>query len=134
MNKINQLNLVARFNAKMLAKLGMNENEANLLAIGASGGDVEEIKDEIQTESLMIAEEAKDFVPIQYVLDDFQTGQTFPNIKDDFLKSSIDKNPVHRQVKPRIGKMVICRETGERKIIHEEEKIIYDKTCQINLS
>ena len=71
MNKINQLNLVARFNAKMLKKLGMNENEANLLAIGASGGDVEEIKDEIQTESLMIAEEAKDFVPIQYVIDDF---------------------------------------------------------------
>ena len=110
----------------MLAKLGMNENEANLLAIGASGGDVEEIKDEIQTESLMIAEEAKDFVPIQYVLDDFQTGQTFPNIKDDFLKSSIDKNPVYRQVKPRIGRMVINRDTGEREIIHDEKKIIYD--------
>ena len=59
MNKINQLNLVARLNAKMLAKLGMNENEANLLAIGASGGDVEEIKDEIQTESLMIQKKQK---------------------------------------------------------------------------
>jgi hypothetical protein len=125
MNKINQLNLVARFNAKMLAKLGMNENEANLLAIGASGGDVEEIKDEIQTESLMIAEEAKDFVPIQYVLDDFQTGQTFPNIKNDFLKSSIDKNPVYRQVKPRIGRMVINRDTGEYDNI-EYDNIEYD--------
>jgi hypothetical protein len=120
-NKLS-LNLAARFNAKMLAKLGMRENEANLLAIGSVGGDVSEIKEEIIEESLLIAEEAKNFTPIQYILDDFNTGQTFPNVKDDYPKSSIDKNPVYRQVKPRIGKMIICRETGERKIIHDEEE------------
>lgn len=120
-NKLS-LNIYARFNAKMLAKLGLSENEANLIAIGSAGGDVEEIKNEIQEESLMIAEEAKKFVPIQYVLDDFNTGQTFPNVKDDFSKSSIDRNPVYRQVKPRIGKMVLCRETGQRMIIHDEEE------------
>ena len=119
---ISRLNLVARFNAKMLAKLGLNETQAQLVAIGSAGGNVEEIKEEIQEESQMIAEEAKDFVPIQYVLDDFETGQTYQNVKDDFTKSSIDKNPVYRQVKPRIGKMVINKDTGEREIIHDDGK------------
>jgi hypothetical protein len=72
-NKLS-LNLAARFNAKMLAKLGMRENEANLLALGSVGGDVSEIKEEIIEESLLIAEEAKKFTPIQYILDDFNTG------------------------------------------------------------
>ena len=116
---LSKLNLVARFNAKMLAKLGLNENQANLIAIGSVGGDVEEIKEEIETETLMIAEEAKGFIPI---LDDFETGQTYSNLKDDFSKSSIDKNPVYPQVKPRIGRMVINKETGEREIIHDEQK------------
>jgi hypothetical protein len=119
---LNKLNLVARFNAKMLAKLGLNENQANLIAIGTAGGDIEEIKEEIETETLMIAEEAKGFIPIQYILDDFETGQTYSNVKDDFSKSSIDKNPVYRQVKPRIGRMVINKDTGEREIIHDEQK------------
>ena len=119
---ISRLNLVARFNAKMLAKLGLNETQAQLVAIGSAGGNVEEIKEEIQEESQMIAEEAKDFVPIQYILDDFETGQTYQNVKDDFTKSSIDKNPVYRQVKPRIGKMVINKDTGEREIIHDDGK------------
>ena len=35
------MNLVARFNMKMLQKLGLNENQAQLAAIGAAGGDVE---------------------------------------------------------------------------------------------
>ena len=119
---ISRLNLVARFNAKMLAKLGLNETQAQLVAIGSAGGNVEEIKEEIQEESQMIAEEAKDFVPIQYILDDFETGQTYQNVKEDYTKSSIDKNPVYRQVKPRIGKMVINKDTGEREIIHDDGK------------
>ena len=119
---ISRLNLVARFNAKMLAKIGLSEQQAQLVAIGTAGGNVEEIKEEIQEESFMIAEEAKDFVPIQYVLDDFETGQTYSNVKDDFTKSSIDKNPVYRQVKPRIGKMIIDKQTGERRIIHDDGK------------
>lgn len=119
---ISRLNLVARFNAKMLAKIGLSEQQAQLVAIGTAGGNVEEIKEEIQEESFMIAEEAKDFVPIQYVLDDFETGQTYQNVKDDYTKSSIDKNPVYRQVKPRIGKMIINKDTGEREIIHDDGK------------
>ena len=119
---ISRLNLVARFNAKMLAKIGLSDTQAQLVAIGSAGGNVEEIKEEIQEESQMIAEEAKDFVPIHYVLDDFETGQTYQNVKDDFTKSSIDKNPVYRQVKPRIGKMIINKDTGEREIIHDDGK------------
>lgn len=119
---ISRLNLVARFNAKMLSKLGLSETQAQLVAIGSAGGNVDEIKEEIQEESQMIAEEAKDFVPIQYVLDDFETGQTYQNVKDDYTKSSIDKNPVYRQVKPRIGKMIINKDTGEREIIHDDGK------------
>ena len=119
---ISRLNLVARFNAKMLAKIGLSDTQAQLVAIGSAGGNVEEIKEEIQEESQMIAEEAKAFVPIQYVLDDFETGQTYQNVKDDFTKSSIDKNPVYRQVKPRIGKMIINKDTGEREIIHDDGK------------
>jgi hypothetical protein len=38
-------------------------------------------------------------------------------VKDDFAKFSIDKIPVYRQVKPRIGRMVI--NTGEREIIQD---------------
>jgi hypothetical protein len=68
---------------------------------------------------MLLEEEAKNFTPIQYVLDDFQTGQTYGNVKDDFTRSSIDRNPVYRNVKPRIGKMIINRDTGEREIIHD---------------
>ena len=121
-SKINHFNLVARFNAKMLEKAGLSENKVKLAVIGSAGGDVEDIKDEIITESMLLEEEAKNFVNIQYVLDDFHTGQTYGNIKDDFAKSSIDKNPVYRQVKPRIGKIIINRDTGEREIVHDYEE------------
>ena len=118
-SKINHFNLVARFNARMLEKAGLSENQVKLAVIGSAGGDVEDIKDEIITESMLLEEEAKNFVNIQYVLDDFQTGQTYGNVKDDFTRSSIDRNPVYRNVKPRIGKMIINRDTGEREIIHD---------------
>ena len=121
MSKINRLNLVARFNAKMLEKAGLSENQVKLAVLGVAGADVEDIKDDIITESMLLEEEAKNFVNIQYVLDDFQTGQTYQNIKDDFLRSSIDKNPVYRQVKPRLGRMVIDKQTGERRILHDDE-------------
>ena len=118
-SKINHFNLVARFNEKMLEKAGLSENQVKLAVLGVAGADVAEIKDEILSESMLLEEEAKNFTPIQYVLDDFQTGQTYGNVKDDFAKSSIDKNPVYRQVKPRIGRIVINRDTGEREIIHD---------------
>ena len=84
MSKSNHLNLVAKFNAKMLEKIGLNEKQIQLAVLGASGGDVEEIKNEIITESMLLEEEAKNFINIQYVLDGFQTGQTYGNVKDDF--------------------------------------------------
>jgi len=123
MSKINHFNLVARFNAKMLEKAGLSEKQINLAVLGVAGADVAEIKDDIITESMLLEEEAKNFVNIQYVLDDFQTGQTYQNIKDDFLRSSIDKNPVYRQVKPRLGRMVIDKQTGERRILHDDEGV-----------
>ena len=55
----------------------------------------------MQSESYMIQEESKKFIPIQYVLDDFEKGQTYQNVKEDYSKSWIDKNPVYKNVKPR---------------------------------
>ena len=63
-SKINHFNLVARFNAKMLAKAGLSENQINLAVIGSAGGDVENIKEEILTESMLLEEGAKNFTPI----------------------------------------------------------------------
>jgi hypothetical protein len=113
-SKINNLNLVARFNAKMLEKIGLSENQVKL----AITGD-EDVKEEIISEAMLLEEEAKSFVPIHFTLDDFQTGQTYQNIKDDFTRSSIDRNPVYKNVKPRLGRMVINKDTGEREIIHD---------------
>ena len=70
---------------------------------------------------MLLEEEAKNFINIQYVLDDFQTGRTYGNVKDDFTRSSIDKNPVYRSIKPKIGKMIIDKQTGERRIIYDDE-------------
>ena len=42
----------------MLAKAGLPENQINLAVIGSAGGDIEDIKDEIITESMLLEEEA----------------------------------------------------------------------------
>jgi len=115
------MNLVARFNAKMLAKLGLNDNQAQLAAYGSAGADVEEIKEEMQTESQMIAEESKDFIPLYKTLDDFRDEDTYSNMKDE--SAIYQKNPVYKNVKPRLGRMVIDKSTGERRIIHDDENI-----------
>lgn len=121
MNRMNRMNLVARFNAKMLAKLGLNDNQAQLAAYGSAGADVEEIKEEMQTESQMIAEESKDFIPLYKTLDDFRDEDTYSNMKDE--SAIYQKNPVYKNVKPRLGRMVIDKSTGERRIIHDDENI-----------
>ena len=110
---MNRLNLVARFNAKMLAKLGLNELQANMVAIGAVG-DISDIKDEVDAENQLLVEETQHFVPFVNTLDDFKNEDTYSNIKDDFMKSVIDKNPVYKNVKPIIGRMIINKDTGER--------------------
>jgi len=120
---MNRLNLVARFNAKLLAKLGLNELQANMVAIGAVGGDISDIKDEVNAENQLLAEETQHFVPIHEILDDFKNEDTYSNVKEDFLKSVIDKNPVYRNVKPRMGRMDINKETGERKILYDDEVV-----------
>ena len=123
MNKINRINLIARVNAKMLMKLGLEENQANLVAIGAVGGDISEIKDELNAENQLLVEETQHFVPFVNTLDDFKNEDTYSNVKDDFMKSIIDKNPVYKNVKPRIGRMIINRDTGERQIVHDDEVV-----------
>ena len=89
---MNRLNLIARNNAKLLLKIGLNETQANLIAIGSIGGDVSDIKDEVITENQLLAEETKNFVPIHEILDDFKNEDTYSNVKEDFKQSIIDKN------------------------------------------
>ena len=66
----------------------------------------------------MIAEEAANFVPLHQTLDDFTDQDTY-NVKDE--SAIYQKNPVYKNVKPRLGRLTICKETGERKIIHLDE-------------
>ena len=66
-----------------------------------------------------VAKEAANFVPLHQTLDDFRDEDTY-NVKDE-TSSLYQKNPVYKSVKPRLGRMTICKETGERKIIHLDE-------------
>ena len=104
---------------RMMEKVGFDEKQAQLLAMGNLNLDITEIKEEIQSEQEMIAEEAANFVPLHQTLDDFTDQDTY-NVKDE-TASLYQKNPVYNQVKPRMGKMTIDKSTGERKIIHLDE-------------
>ena len=103
---------------RMMEKVGFDEKQAQLLALGNMNLDISEIKEEIQSEQEMIAEEAANFVPLHQTLDDFTDQDTY-NVKDE--SAIYQKNPVYKNVKPRLGRMTICKETGERKIIHLDE-------------
>ncbi len=72
--------------------------------------DITDIKEEIQSEQEMIAEEAANFVPMHQTLDDFRDEDTY-NVKDE-TSSLYQKNPVYKSVKPRLGKMIIDKNTG----------------------
>ena len=104
---------------RMMGKIGFEEKQAQLLAMGNLNLDITDIKEEIQSEQEMIAEEAANFVPLHQTLDDFRDEDTYSNVKDE--SAIYQKTPVYKSVKPRIGKMTICKETGERKIIHLDE-------------
>ena len=80
--------------------------------------DISEIKEEIQSEQEMIAAEAENFVPLHQTLDDFTDQDTY-NVKDESV--IYQKNPVYKNVKPRLGRMTIDKNTSERKIIHLDE-------------
>ena len=103
---------------RMMEKVGFDEKQAQLLAMGNLNLDISEIKEEIQSEQEMIAEEAANFVPLHQTLDDFTDQDTY-NVKDE--SAIYQKNPVHKNVKPRLGRMTIDKNTGERKIIHLDE-------------
>ena len=103
---------------RMMEKIGFEEKQAQLLAMGNLNLDITEIKEEIQLEQEMIAEEAANFVPLHQTLDDFTDQDTY-NVKDE--SAIYQKNPVYKNVKPRLGRMMIDKNTGERKIIHLDE-------------
>ena len=111
--------LMLEHRIRMMETLGFDVKQSQLLAMDSLKLDTTEVKEEIQSEQEMIAEEANNFTPFHRTLDDFKDEDTY-NVKEDHLNSTINKNPVYRQVKPRIGKMIIDKETGERKIIHDE--------------
>ena len=103
---------------RMMEKIGFEEKQAQLLAMGNLNLDITEIKEEIQSEQEMIAEEAANFVPLHQTLDDFTDQDTY-DVKDE--SAIYQKNPVYKNVKPRIGKMTICKEKNKRKIIHLDD-------------
>ena len=70
---------------RMMEKIGFEEKQAQLLALGNLNLDISEIKEEIQSEQEMIAEEAANFVPLHQTLDDFRDEDTY-NVKDYFEK------------------------------------------------
>ena len=104
---------------RMMGKVGFDEKQSQLLAMGNLNLDITDIKEELQSEQEMITEEAANFVPLHQTLDDFRDEDTY-NVKDETC-SLYQKNPVYKSVKPRLGRMTICKETGERKIIHLDE-------------
>ena len=104
---------------RMMEKIGFEEKQAQLLAMENMNLDISEIKEEIQSEQEMIAEEAANFVPLHQTLDDFTDQDTY-NVKDE--SAIYQKNPVYITIsKPRLGKMTIDKETGERKIVHLDD-------------
>ena len=113
-------NTILKYRLKMMEKLRFDENQSQLLALGSLDLDTSDIKEEIISENELLAQEASSFVPLHQTLDDFTDQETYSNIKDE-TSSLYQKNPVYKSVKPRIGKMTICKETGERKIIHLDD-------------
>ena len=103
---------------RMMEKVGFDEKQAQLLAMGNLNLDITDIKEELQSEQEMIAEEAANFVPLHQTLDDFTDQDTY-NVKDE--SAIYQKNPVYKNVKPRLGRMTIDKNTGERKIIHLDD-------------
>ena len=117
---MSKLFAMAKARIRMMEKLGFDEKQATMLGLNTLNIPCDEVKEEIIGENEILAEEAENFTPLHTTLDDFKDEDTYKNVKEDHLNSTINKNPVYRQVKPRIGKMIIDKETGERKIIHDE--------------
>ena len=88
---------------RMMEKIGFEEKQAQLLALGNLNLDISEIKEEIQSENEMIAAEAVNFVPLHQTLDDFRDEDTY-NVKDE--SAIYQNNPVYKNVKPIVEKSI----------------------------
>ena len=72
---------ILKYKLKMMEKLGFDENQSQLLAMGGLDLDVSDIKEEIISENESIAQEASTFVPLHQTLDDFRDEDTYKNVK-----------------------------------------------------
>ena len=86
-------NTILKYKLKMMEKLGFDENQSQLLAMGGLDIDVSGIKEEIISENELISQEAENFVPLHQTLDDFRDEDTYKNIKD--VSTIYQKNPVY---------------------------------------
>ena len=116
---MSKLFAMAKARIRMMEKLGFDEKQATMLGLNTLNISCDEVKEEIIGENEILAEEAENFTPLHTTLDDFKDEDTYKNVKENHLNRTINKNPVYKPVKPRIGKMIIDKETGERKLIHD---------------
>ena len=117
---MSKLFAMAKARIIMMEKLGFDEKQATMLGLNTLNISCDEVKEEIISENEILAEEAENFAPFHTTLDDFKDEDTYKNVKEDHLNSTINKNSVYKSVKPKMGRMIIDKETGERKIIHDE--------------
>jgi len=117
---MSKLFAIGKARIRMMEKLGFDEKQSILLGLNSLNIPCDEVKEEIIGENEILAEEAQNFAPLHTTLDDFKDEDTYKNVKEDYLNSTINKNPVYKSIKPRIGRMIIDKETGERKIVHDE--------------
>jgi hypothetical protein len=117
---MSKLFAIGKARIRMMEKLGFDEKQSVLLGLNSLNIPCDEVKEEIIGENEILAEEAQNFTPLHTTLDDFKDEDTYKNVKEDYLNSTINKNPVYKSIKPRIGRMIIDKETGERKIVHDE--------------
>ena len=117
---MSKLFALSKARISMMQKLGFDEKQSILLGLNTLNIPCDEVKEEIIGENEILAEEAENFAPLHTTLDDFKDEDTYKNVKKDHLNSTINKNPVYKLVKPKMGKMIIDKETGELKIVHDE--------------
>lgn len=110
-----KVSLMKRKAIEALQKAGLETNQA----IYCMTGD-EDVKEDIIAEQELIAEEIRTFIPLHQSiqLNDFEDVHPIKeNVKmtDNPMRNSI--NDKHK----RIGKIVIDTETGQRKIIYDND-------------
>ena len=111
--------VMVQYEIRMMEKLGFDEKLSTLIGMDIMKLDTEYIKEEMICENKLLLDEIKDFVPLYKTLDDFKDEDIYKNSNN--MNSTILKNPIYRTIsKPKMGKMIIDKQTGERKIIHND--------------